>query len=389
MALRSDIIYAFRGLIKRPGFTIIAVATLALGIGANTTIFSVINALILNPPLFTEPERVVAVWESGTDKRVEGFLTYPNLQDWSANTKSFEAIAAYKPQDFNLVHEDEVERIQGMEITANFFPLLRVAPLRGRNFTVDEERRDSQPVAIISYDFWQSRFGGDESALSQQILLGGKSHAIIGILPPGFEFPLSSKDAAVFTTVRVEGGNLTERAAHVLLGLARLRPGVTLTQAQADLETIAANLAIQYPNSNKNTTAYLVAAGEQIVNRDVRKALWLLLGAVGFILLIACTNTANLLLVRASIRHRETAIRAALGASRWRIARQSLTESFLLSLMAGAAGVLIAVWGLKAIKYFGVDQLPRLHEVHINLRILLFTLGVSMLSGLLFGVVPT
>jgi putative ABC transport system permease protein len=388
-ALLKDLRYGGRYLVKQPAFTLVAVLTLALGIGANTTIFSVIYALILNPPLFAEPDRVVAVWETGTDKRSEGFITYPNLQDWQARAKSFEAIAAYKPNGFNLVHEDDVERVQGMEVTANFFPLLKVAPLRGRNFTADEEKRESQPVAIISYEFWQSRFGGNEAALTQEILLGSRPHAIIGILPPGFEFPLSGKDAAIYTTVRVEGSNLGERAAHVLLGIARLRQGVTLVQAQSEIETIASSLANEYPGSNKNTTAYLVAAGEQIVNRDVRKALWLLLGAVGFILLIACTNTANLLLVRASSRHRETAIRAALGASRWRIARQSFTESLLLSVIAGVTGVLIAVWGLKAIRYFGADQLPRLQEVHINVRVLLFTLAVSMLSGLLFGAVPT
>ena len=385
----KDIRYALRSLSKKPGFTAIAVITLALGIGANTTIFSVINALILTPPLIRDPDRVVVVWHTPTDKRVEGFASYLDLQDWRARNQSFEDIAAYKPNGFNLINNGEAERIQGMRVTANFFPLLRIGVFRGRNFQVDEEKRGSQPITVISYEFWQSRFGGNETALGQQISLNGNPHTIIGILPPKFQFPLSVKDAEVWTTVAGEGGNLSERGAHVLLGVGRLKPGVTIEQASADIATIAAGLEREYPKSNRNTTAFLVSAHEQIVGRDVRRALWLLLGAVGFILLIACTNTANLLLVRASARQKEIAIRAALGARRWHIARHLITESILLSLLSGAAGLLIAVWGLGAIRYFGADQLPRLDEVHINGRVLFFTLVVSVLTGLLFSLVPT
>jgi putative ABC transport system permease protein len=387
--LLRDIRYGVRSLLKRPGFTLVAIVTLSLGIGANTTIFSIIDALILSPPRITDPERVVAVWNTPRDRRSEGYVSYLDLQDWRIRNQSFEDIAAYKPNGFNLIDHGEAERVQGMRVTANFFPLIRVSLLRGRNFQLEEDSRDSQPVAIISYEFWQSRFGGNEAALNQQISLNGRPHAIIGILPPNFEFPLSVQDAVVWTTVAGEGGNLAERGAHVLLGVGRLNKGVTIEHAQTEMTTIAASLEQEYPRSNRNTTVYLVNAAEQIVGKDVRRALWLLLGAVGFILLIACTNMANLLLVRASARHKEIAIRAALGAGRWRIAQYLITEAVLLSLLSGATGLLLAVWGLGAIKYYAADQLPRLDEVHINLRVLLFTLAVSVLTGLLFSVVPT
>lgn len=387
-ALLKDIRYGARSLLKRPAFTLIAIITLALSIGANTTIFSIINALVLSPPRIAEPDRVVALWKSAKEKRTEGFVSYLDLQDWGARTQSFEAIAGYKPSGFNLFQQGEAERLQGMRVTANFFPLLKVTPLRGRNFQVEEEQRGSQPVAIISYDFWQSRFGGNENALGRQLSLNGKPHTIVGILPAGFEFPLSAKDSEIWTTVAGEGGNLSERGAQVLLSVGRLKSGISIEQAQAEMTTVAANLEREYP-ADLNTTAYLVRADEQIVGKDVRRALWLLLGAVGFILLIACTNMANLLLVRASSRHKEIAIRAALGAGRWRIARQLMTESILLSLLSGTAGLLITVWGLGAIKYYGAEQLPRLEEVHINARVLIFTLAISVLTGLLFSLVPT
>ena len=387
--LRKDLRYGMRSLIKRPTFTLVAVVTLSLGIGANTTIFSIINALILSPPRLTEPDRVVAIWRTPKDKRTEGYVSYLDLQDWRARNQSFEDIAGYKPNGFNLLERGEAEHIQGMRVTANFFPLMRVGIFRGRNFQVEEEKQGSQPVTVISYEFWQSRLGGKEEVLNQQISLNGKLHTIIGILPPHFEFPLSVKDAVVWTTVAGEGGNLPQRGALVLLAVGRLKQGVSIEHAQADITTIAAGLEQEYPQSNRDTTAYLVRADEQIVGKDVRRALWLLLGAVGFILLIACTNMASLLLVRASARHKEIAIRAALGAGRWRIARQLITESILLSLLSGGVGLLIAVWGLGAIRYFGAQQLPRLDEVHMDGRVLLFTLAVSILTALLFSLVPT
>jgi putative ABC transport system permease protein len=385
----KDIRQGTRSLLKRPAFTLIAVFTLALSIGANTTIFSIINTLILSPPRIAEPERVVALWKSAKDKRTEGYVSYLDLQDWRAGTQSFEDIAGYKPNGFNIVQQDEAERVPGMRVTANFFPLLKVTPIRGRNFQVEEELIGSQAVAMISYEFWQSRFGGNESALGQQLTLNGRPHTIIGILPPRFEFPLSANESSIWTTVVGEGENLKERGAQVFLSVGRLKPGVTIAHAQAELTTVAAQLEQQYPEADHNSTAFIVRADEQIVGKDVRRALWLLLGAVGFILLIACTNMANLLLVRASARHKEIAIRAALGAGRWRIARQLMTESTLLSLLSGSLGLLLTVWGLGAIKYYGAEQLPRLAEVRIDSRVLVFTLVVSVLTGLLFSLLPT
>jgi putative ABC transport system permease protein len=375
--------------LKQPTFTAIAIVTLALGIGANTTIFSVINALILNPPRIADPASVVAIWPTPKGERLEGLSSYLNLQDWRVRNQSFEDIAGYKQNGFVLVSNGEAERIQGMRVTANFLPLMKVGLFRGRNFQPEEEKRGSQPVAILSYDFWRDRFGASDAALNQLISLNGKAHQIIGVLPPDFEFPLAPKRAEVWTTVAAEGGNLDERGANVLRTVGRLKQGIPLERAQADIESISANLEREYPGANRDRTAYLVSVEEQIVGRDVRRALWLLLGAVVFILLIACTNMANLLLARANRRGKEIALRAALGANRWRIARSLLIESVLLSVISGFAGLVLSIWGLGAIKYYGLEQLPRLEEVSISGRVLLFTFTISVFTGVLFSLLPT
>ncbi len=387
--LLKDLRYAVRTLLKHPGFTGAAVFTIALGIGATTAIFSVVNALILSPPPLHDPDRVVAIWRSATEKRTEGFVSYLDLQDWRTRNHSFEGIAGYKPNSFDLTTNDEVERVSGMRVTANFFTLLKVAPARGRNFDEAEEKPGTNRVAIIGHDLWQSAFGGTEDTLNRQIILDGKPHTIIGILPENFRFPLLAQHAQIWTTVRGEGGNLTERGAQVLRAVGRLKPEATLEQAGNDIATVAANLAQEYPATNQNSTAYVVGAHQQIVGRDVRLALWLLLGAVGFILLIACTNTANLLLVRTITRQREIAIRAALGAGRWRLGRQILTEALVLALVSGGVGLLIATWALGALRVYAADELPRMAEVQINSRVLIFTFAVSVLTGFLFSLVPT
>ncbi len=385
----KDIRYALRGLLKQPGFTAVAIVTLALGIGANSLIFSVINALILNPPRVVDPDRVVAIWPTPRGERIEGFSSYLNLQDWRARNQSFEDIAGYKPNGFVLLNNGEAERIQGMRVTANFFPLMKVGLYRGRNFQPEEDKRGSQPVAIISYDFWRNRFGGSEATLNRMISLNGKPHQIVAVLPPDFEFPLAPKHAEIWTTVVGEGGNLDERGANVLRVVGRLKPGVMLQHAQVEIESIAASLEREYPQTNRDRTAYIVSVQEQLVGHDVRRALWLLLGTVVLILLIACTNIANLLLARANSREKEIALRAALGAGRWHIARSLLVESVLLSVLSGFVGLLLAIWGLSAIKYYGADQLPRLEEVSVSGRVLLFTFGISVLTGLLFSLIPT
>jgi len=283
--LLKDLRYGVRSLLRQPSFTVVAVLTLGLGIGANTAIFSVINALVLTPPSISEPQRVVAIWETTTEKRVEGYFSYLDLVDYNFRNRSFETIAGYKSNGFVVSENGDAQRIEGMRVTANFLPLLRVSPIRGRNFQPDEERADSQRVALLSYDYWQSRFGGAENVIGQQISLNDESHTIIGVLPQHFEFPLSVKDPAVWTTVAGETSNLKQRGAHVLLGIGRLKPGVTEQAAQLDLENIAASLSTEYPRSNAKITAYLRSAHEQLVGRDMRQALWLLLGAVAFILL--------------------------------------------------------------------------------------------------------
>jgi putative ABC transport system permease protein len=387
-ALWQDLRCGARMLLKQPAFTAVAMLTLALGIGANTAIFSVINALILSPPSIAEPESVVAIWRTTKEKRVEGYVSYLELQDWQTRNQSLEAVAGYKPNGFILLNEGQAERIQGMRVTSNFLSLLKVKLVRGRDFRPEEELRGAQPVVILSQEFWQNRFGGDESALGQQLSLNGKPFTVIGILPAGFEFPLVGKGTELLTTIAAEGGNLSERGAQVLKAVGRLKQGVSVAQAQTEFTSIAESMERQYPQYDRDITAHLVRADEQVVGPDVRSALWILLGAVGFILMIACTNVTNLLLVRASAREKELALRAALGAGRWRIARHLLIESVLLASLSGAMGLLIAVWWLGAVKHYGANQLPRLDEVQINGRILVFTFAVSTLTALLFSLLP-
>ena len=386
--LWHDIRYGSRMLLKQPVFTIVAVLSLALGIGANTAIFSVINALILSPPSIAEADKVAAIWTTTKEKRVEGYVSYLELQDWRSGCQSFDAIAGYKSNGFTLVNEGQAERIQGMRVTANFLSLMKVKLLAGRDFQVEEERRGAQPVVILSHQFWQNRFGGNETALGEQLSLNGRAFTVIGILPAAFEFPLASKQIELLTTIAGEGQNLDERGARVLRALGRLKEGVSFTEAQTDLTNITEVLSQQYPQYSRDVTAFLVRVDEQIVGPDTRRALWVLLGAVGFILLIACTNVTNLLLVRASAREKELALRAALGAGTWRIARHLFVESLLLALLSGGAGLLVAVGGLSAIRYYGADQLPRLNEVQTNSRVLIFTVALSVLTALLFSLVP-
>ena len=384
----QDLRLALRGMLKQPGFTLIAALTLALGIAANTAIFSVINALILNPPNFVEADRVVALWRTAKDKRVKGPISYLDLQDLRAQSNSLEAIAGYKPNGFTLLGE-QAERVQGMRVTASFLSLLKVKPMLGRDFQREEEKPGAKDIAIVSHEFWQQRMGSDTSAVGKDLTLDGKPFTVIGVLPQGFEFPLARQSTEILTTVAGEGrNNLDERGAMVFIGFGRLKQGVTLTQAQAELNNVAANLEQQYQQYWRDTAVYLVSASEEIVGSETRRALWVLLGAVVFLLLIACTNVSNLLLVRATVRQRELALRVALGAGTWRILRQWLTESLLLALLAAGMGVLLAAWGLKVIKVYGAEELPRLHEVQIDLPVLLFTVFVSILTAVIFSLLP-
>jgi len=373
---------------KQPGFTAIAVITLALGIGSNTAIFSVINALILNSSNFVEPDRVVTLWRTSKEKAQKNSVSYIDVQDLRAQSRSFESIAAYKMNGFTLVQGEQAERVQGMRVTANFLSVLKVHPMLGRDFQVEEEKTNSSDVVIVSHPFWINHLAGDQNIVGKPLTLDGKPFTVIGVLPSDFEFPLARQSTEVLTTVAAEGDNLPERGARVFLGFGRLLPGVTAGQAQADLNSIASNLEREYPQYWLDSNVSVVPVDEEIVGAEMRRGLWVLLGAVAFLLLIACTNVSNLLLVRASVRQREVALRLALGAGRWRIVRQWLTESLLLSLLSAGAGMLLAFWVLKAIKYYGAEQMPRIHEVRVDVAVLVFTVAISMLVVPLFSLLP-
>lgn len=383
----QDLRLALRSVRKQPGFTLTAAITLALGIGANTAIFSVINALILNPPNINDAEHVVALWRTAKDKRNKGTASYLDLQDWRSQSHSLEGIAAYKSNPFTLLTE-QAERIQGMRVTASFLSVLKTRPLLGRDFYPEEEKRAAKGVVIVSHQFWQARLAGDPNTIGKEIRLDDKPFTVIGVLPAYFEFPLAKQSTEILTTIAGEEENLDERGALVFVPFARLKPNVSLAQAQAELTNIAANLEQQYPQNWRGQTAYMVPVAEELVGSEMRRGLWVLLGAVVFLLLIACTNVSNLLLVRASARERELALRVALGAGKWRILRQWLTESLLLALLAAGMGVLLAAGGLKVIKYYGADQLPRLDEVQIDWRVLSFTVIISVFTAILFSVLP-
>jgi putative ABC transport system permease protein len=329
-----DCRFAARTLRQQPAFTLVAVLTLALGIGANTAIFSIVSALIFKQPSIADAERVVAIQRSTKDKTVQGMVSYLELQDWRAQNRTFEAISAYKPISAVFVHDGKAERLSSLRVTANFLTFLNTNLARGRNFEPAEERRGAAPAVIISYGLWQSRFGGADSAIGSKLDLNGRPFEVIGILPVSFEFPLTQQ-VDLLTTVFEEGANLDERGAQVLQVIGRLKPGVGLEQAQADLSQVGAALAERYPQYNRDITPFIIRLDEHIVGTDVRRALWLLFGTVAFILLIACTNVTNLLLVRAKAREKELALRAALGAGKWQVARQLLVESLMLSLLAG------------------------------------------------------
>ena len=386
----KDIRYGVRGLLKHPGFTAIVVITLALGIGASTAIFSVVDNVLLRRLPYRNAERIVAIQEMNREGK-RGQVTSANFYDWRQQNTVFEHLAAIKTTTTNLALSDHAERIDLAQTNANFFDVFGVTPQYGRLFIPQDEQAGHDPVVIVSNTLWQRRFGSDPSLVGKPITLDGTNFTVIGIAPPGFQYPDKTEvwvPPAQLVPELFPGQDVTQmRRMGYLAAIALLKPGVSLQQAAAEMETITARLRQQYPDTNNNRFNRVVSLHQHLIG-DTNKVLWLLLGAVTFVLLIGCANVANLLLASGAARQKEMAIRSALGASRWRVMRQLFTESTILALTGGAAGVLIAVWGLAAITKLLPADFPRLNEIHLDLRILGFTFAASVLTGILFGLVP-
>ena len=395
----QDIRYGLRMLLKNPGFTAIAIIALALGIGANTAIFSVVSAVLLRPLPYPEPEQIVAVWSADATKPdSQSTFSMPDFMDLRAQNQVFSGIGAYRTEDFAVTESGgPAAHAQGAMVTADVLALLRVNPVLGRVFTADDDKPGARNV-ILSHELWQRRFGGDRNMLERRVLLDGVAYQVIGIMPEGFRFPIQNKPVEFwipasmqFEVAPGQEPNTTpggQRGMHYLKAVARLKPGVTPEQAQANAKSVMTALAQQYPDTNKSFNSAKVNPLLADITADVKPALLVLLGAAACVLLIACVNVANLLLARATSRQKEIGIRAALGASRVRILRQLLTESGVLALAGGIAGMLLATWGTAALASMLPRNFPRAAEIDPDIRVLAFTALVSLVTGVLFGMAP-
>ena len=383
--LIQDLRYGARTLMKNPGFTVVAALTLALGIGANTAIFSVVECVLLKPLPYPQPEQLVTLNRSAP-KFEFGSIPYPNFRDWQKENRSFSAMAIARGFGFNLIGAGEAERVNGQFISADFFSALGVKPLLGRTFAPGEDEMGAAPLILISESLWLRKFGSAPDAPGKALILDDKSYTIVGVIPSSFKF---FPNADVYAPIgQWNNPSLQLRSAGLgIQGIGRLKSGVTIEQAQADIDRVSRDLAAAYPDTNKGVGAKIAPLKERLVG-GIRPTLLILLGAVGFVLLIACVNVSNLMLARSTGRTREFAIRAALGAGRWRLLRQSLTESMMLSLAGGGLGLLVASWGTKAALAAIPDTLPRAEEVGVDGRVLLFTMAISLGAGILSGLAP-
>ena len=382
--LLQDLRYGVRMLTKKPVFSIIAVITLALGIGANTAIFSVINAVLLRALPYHNATQLVALSSTSSSGDRDG-LSIPETQDFQARMQSLEDLAAFQSQSVNVTGGERPDRVRGAFVSANFFKVFNLNPVVGRTFVDGEDRQGAVKLAIVNEKMWRERLNGDKNVEARKLILNGEPYSVIGVVPESFKQPFDP-DVEVWMPVGNFPGNTGQREARFLFGMGHLKPGVSLEQAQAEAGTIASQLAQAYPKENTGRGASVEYFRELLV-RDVRPMLWLLFAAVGVILLIACANLANLLLARGLARQKEIAVRAALGAGRWRLIRQLLTETTLIGLLGGVGGLLLAHWGLYALLKLP-QNFVNTKEATLDNRVLLFTLAVSVITGWLFGLVP-